>query len=78
MTPILLGSVIIINEAGLHRCTGGVAFRKVTDGERQGGTGMGQHPEHAVWSEGGKEVLKMCVSALKSACWNFAKFEQNL
>ena len=22
----------------------------------------------------GKEVLKMCVSALKSACWNFAKF----
>ena len=62
----------------LHRWTWGVAFRKVTDGERQGGTGMGQHPEHAVWSEGGKEVLKMCVSALKSACWNFAKFEQNL
>ena len=25
-------SDIIINEAGLHRCTGGVAFRKVTDG----------------------------------------------
>ena len=24
----------------------------------------------------GKEVLKMCVSALKSVCWNFAKFEQ--
>ena len=22
----------------------------------------------------GKEALKMCVSALKSACWNFAKF----
>ena len=30
-TPILLGSVIIVNEAGLHRCTGGVAFRKVVN-----------------------------------------------
>ena len=26
----------------------------------------------------GKEVLKMCVSALKSECWNFAKFGKNL
>ena len=24
----------------------------------------------------GKEVLKMCVSALKSACWNFLKFQK--
>ena len=54
MTPILLGSVIIISEAGLHRCTGGVAFRKVTD-----------------W-----RMLKMCVSALKSAGWDLLKFQQ--
>ena len=31
MTPMVWWSVIIINEAGLHRCTGGVAFRKVVN-----------------------------------------------
>ena len=55
---------VIISQAVLHRCTGGVAFRKVTEGERQGGTGMGQHPEHAVWSEGREgsaEDVRKCL-----------------
>ena len=28
------------------------------------------------WMKDGKEVLKMCVSALKSEGWNFLKFQK--
>ena len=62
MTLTIWWSVII--KAGLHRRTGGVAFRMVADGERQGGSGMGQHPEHAVWSEGREgsiEDVRKCL-----------------
>ena len=62
MTPILLGMDII--KAGLHRRTGGFTFRRVTGGERQGGTGMGHHPERGVWSEGREgsiEDMRKCL-----------------
>ena len=62
MTLTVWWSVII--KAGLHRRTGGVAFRRVTDGERQGGTGMGHHPERGVWSEereGSAEDMRKCL-----------------
>ena len=50
MTPMVWWSVII-NEAGSAPLNMRSRIPQVTDGERQGGTGMGQHPEHAVWSE---------------------------
>ena len=63
-----------IIKAGLHHCTGGVAFRKVTDCMRLQFVRNPYKFKSREKSGSRWWMLKIRVSALKSAGWNFTKF----